>query len=69
MKFGELVKRAHLPIVDVHVARLSPRFDRTPVARGHGWWIQLADTLLTRSLDLVEWENGGPSQEKIARSR
>jgi len=30
---------------------------------------KLADALLTRSLDLVEWENGGPSQEEIARSR
>jgi SAM-dependent methyltransferase len=30
---------------------------------------QLAQTLLTRSLDLVEWADGGPSPDEIARSR
>jgi SAM-dependent methyltransferase len=30
---------------------------------------KLANTLLTRSLDLVEWDNGEPNQEEIARSR
>jgi SAM-dependent methyltransferase len=30
---------------------------------------ELAQTLLKRSLDLVEWEGGGPNEEEIARSR